>query len=97
MTHIETTEPERSFMPTFCHRCGESLANVWFTMSRFNTQMICGYCAVLEERHPRYTEACDEEFKAVRNGDYNYPGIGAPDDLLAASAAARAVRREKER
>jgi hypothetical protein len=42
----------------------------------FNTQMICFDCSEDEEKNPRYNEAVEEENKAVKNGNYNFGGIG---------------------
>ena len=64
-----------------CNRCGASFANRAHTMSFFNTDMICMDCVQKERKHPRYKEAHDTECEAVRRGDYNFPGIGKPEDL----------------
>ena len=45
-------------------------------MSIFNTEMCCDACLGKEKRHPRYKEAKDAEMQAVRNGNYNFEGIG---------------------
>lgn len=50
-------------------------------MSRFNTECCCMDCIETEKRHPDYQRAYDAELQAVKNGDYNYPGIGKPEDL----------------
>lgn len=61
-----------------CQRCGnETKAH---TVSMFNTQTICLECKAIERTHPRYEEACKAELEAVRNGDYNFPGIGWDGD-----------------
>lgn len=62
-----------------CHRCGDE-SRVWM-MSRFNTQECCLRCIERERTHPRYPEAEKAELDAIRSGDYNFPGIGLPDDL----------------
>jgi hypothetical protein len=64
-----------------CNRCGASFANRAHTMSFFNTDMICMDCVQKERKHPRYKEAHDTECEALRRGDYNFPGIGKPEDL----------------
>lgn len=63
-----------------CDRCGTQ-TNV-HTMSRFNTETICPDCEDLERAHPRYEEAVRVEADAVRQGNYNFPGIGLPSDLF---------------
>ena len=62
-----------------CVRCKAQDAIT--TMSRFNTDIICVDCETKERAHPRYQEAADAELAAVKRGDYNYPGIGKPEDL----------------
>jgi predicted sulfurtransferase len=64
-----------------CNRCGVSFANRAHTMSFFNTDMICMNCVQKERKNSRYKEAHDTECEAVRRGDYNFPGIGKPEDL----------------
>ena len=62
-----------------CARCGGEAGP--FTMSRFNTEMCCFDCIDIEKRHPKYEEAEAAEQAAVVRGDYNFPGIGKPEDL----------------
>lgn len=57
-------------------------------MSKFNTEIICLDCKDREKRHPQYAEADRAETTAVRNGNLNYPGIGAPPDLYLPENAA---------
>ena len=62
-----------------CERCGKAgLATI---MSTFNTDLICLGCKEQEKRHPKYQAAYDAEQAAVASGNYNFPGIGKPDDL----------------
>lgn len=46
------------------------------TMSRFNTQMICLGCEEEERSRPDYKDAVEAEIAAIRNGNYNFVGIG---------------------
>lgn len=62
-----------------CERCGKD--SVASTMSYFNLEVICLECCNLEEAHPLFEEAKRIETEAVANGNYNFPGIGLPDDL----------------
>ena len=62
-----------------CDRCGER--PIALTMSKFNTDMVCRVCEDKEKAHPKYDEAVEAELAAVRRGEYNYPGIGKPEDL----------------
>jgi hypothetical protein len=62
-----------------CHRCGQKSAS--FIGSYFNTELLCFDCRQKEEAHPRYREAVAAECAACQAGDFNFPGIGKPDDL----------------
>lgn len=62
-----------------CERCGGTSS--FSTGSWFNTEQICLECAERERAHPRFEEARRVEREAVRNGDFNFPGIGLPSDL----------------
>lgn len=66
--------------PDHCQRCGKKPIEA-FTMSRFNTEIICMGCKEAEKKHPRYQEACDVELAAIKSGNMNYEGIGLPADL----------------
>jgi len=66
-------------MPDRCQRCFKETNCL--IMSMFNTQMICISCKEKEEKHPKYQEAREKEAKAIKSGNYNYPGIGKPSDL----------------
>ena len=67
--------------PTHCERCGVSLKLRAHTLSFFNTQMICMECREKERAHPGYKRAHDAEVEAVKRGDFNFPGVGKPEDL----------------
>lgn len=62
-----------------CERCHRRAGVL--TGSYFNTQMICETCAGRERRHPEFEEARKAEEAAVRNGDFDFEGIGKPGDL----------------
>lgn len=62
-----------------CDRCKEE-AKI-FQMSRFNTDNCCMECLEKEKRHPMYAKAVAAERAAVLAGNYNFEGIGLPDDL----------------
>jgi hypothetical protein len=59
-----------------CQRCRED-AKVT-SMSRFNTQMCCMNCLDLEKKHPKYHVAETLEIAAIKQGRYNFQGIGLP-------------------
>jgi hypothetical protein len=50
-------------------------------MSKFNLDVICFPCKRKEEKHPSYPAAVAAEEAACKRGDYNFPGIGKPEDL----------------
>jgi recombinational DNA repair protein (RecF pathway) len=62
-----------------CERCGRS-TNIT-KMSFFNTDQCCPHCIEVEEKHPDYPAAKEAEHKALVGGNYNFPGIGLPEDL----------------
>lgn len=62
-----------------CERCGKETQVS--TCSRFNTQQICMECAKVEREHPLYGLARDIEYEHIKQGDYNYEGIGLPQDI----------------
>lgn len=66
-------------IPKHCDRCGARMRVS--IMSKFNTDIICLDCQEKERSHPDYERACRIEREAVRDGDYNFPGIGKPADL----------------
>jgi hypothetical protein len=46
------------------------------TMSMFDVSLICITCSDTEKKHPDYEKARSAEQEAVRQGDYNFKGIG---------------------
>lgn len=66
---------------THCDRCGADLRTTGHTMSRFNTDTICPDCEDAERRHPEYQRAVQVEQEQIRRGNYNFAGIGLPEDL----------------
>lgn len=62
-----------------CDRCGKE--TIIHRMSKFNTDNCCMNCIDKETKHPLYKAACDADIEAVRNGNYNFEGIGKPADL----------------
>lgn len=62
----------------FCERCGEGSPAL--KMSFFNKDMCCMTCLSVEQQHPKYEEARKKEHQECLNGNYNYDGIGLPED-----------------
>lgn len=50
-------------------------------MSYFNEDMCCPSCIAKEKKHPKYAEAKRIENEEVKKGNFNFQGIGLPDDL----------------
>ena len=61
-----------------CHRCGKESNQ--YTMSKFNTDLICMECKEAEKKHPRYREAVAAEERAVMCGNFNFQGVGWTDE-----------------
>jgi len=62
-----------------CDRCKKEAKSLRCSM--FNTQMCCEECIKKEQGHPLYQTAKERERESVLNGNYNFEGIGLPDDL----------------
>lgn len=77
----------RTSIPNHCERCGEQ--HVPLIGSYFDESMICPRCEAIERQHPDFKRARDTEMQQVRAGNYNYPGIGLPEDLAEQCRAAR--------
>ena len=60
---------------THCDRCGQPLHGCSI-MSMFNTDVICMNCKMKEKSDPRYRKAVEADNEAIRNGNYNFKGIG---------------------
>lgn len=59
-----------------CQRCGKP--TIAMIMSMFNTEEICMACSDAERKDPGFEDARAADERAVRCGDYNFPGIGRP-------------------
>jgi len=66
------------FLPK-CDRCNEETNSTIGSM--FNLQMVCDKCKDKEVKHENYDLARKVESDQVRSGNYNYEGIGLPEDL----------------
>lgn len=70
---------KKLFENGICERCKKRTER--FTMSIFNTQMICINCKTKETNHPLYAKAKQKELEETRRKNYNFEGIGLPEDL----------------
>ena len=62
-----------------CQRCYQDCYATM--MSMFNTDIICMDCKKKEREHPRYKQAVDAECEQIKQGNYNFTGVGVPGDL----------------
>lgn len=62
-----------------CDRCGREAIGT--TLSYFNTETICWTCSDEERQHPKFAAAQDVEELHVIAGNYNFEGVGLPDEL----------------
>lgn len=62
-----------------CDRCNAEMNT--YIMSMFNIQEICVDCEEKERKHPNYPKAVQAEHSACISGNFNFPGIGLPNDL----------------
>jgi hypothetical protein len=64
-------------------------------MSMFNKDIICTTCKVEEAKHPKYKEACAKERDEILNKkNFNFEGIGLPDELKVDDKKRRAIAME---
>jgi hypothetical protein len=63
----------------YCDRCCKPATIT--IMSKFNKDVICIPCKEEEKLHHKYKEASDVELAECKKGNYNFEGIGLPDDL----------------
>ena len=63
-----------------CDRCRLKKPGEGFRMSVFNTDWLCPTCQEIEESHPDFEKARSAETQQVINGNYNFKGIGLPND-----------------
>lgn len=62
-----------------CQRCYQpAFATI---MSMFNTQTICLDCSAKERQHPDFKAAREADEAAIKQGNYNFRGVGRPSGL----------------
>lgn len=69
---------DKFFTQEHCDRCKGSLVGGRM-MSRFNEDCLCMSCIQKEREHKDYKTAVEAEIEAVKNGNYNFKGIGFPE------------------
>lgn len=66
---------DKFFSQEHCDRCGGSLES-GRVMSMYNNDCICMECKEKERKRPDYKKALDADHNAIKNGNYNFEGIG---------------------
>lgn len=69
---------DKFFTQKTCDRCGGSLSGGRI-MSMYNTDCICMECKNDELKRPDYRKAVEADLAEIRNGNYNFQGIGLID------------------
>lgn len=57
-----------------CQRCGKE--TICTIMSMYSTAEICMDCKDKETKRPDYKAAVDADVAAIKQGNYNFKGIG---------------------
>ena len=61
-----------------CDRCHNEI-KFYSMLSVFNNRdILCDDCVEEEMHHPDYQYAKDKEVEAIKNGNYNFHGVGWP-------------------
>ena len=63
-----------------CHRCGAK-SNVHI-MSMYNEELICMDCKDKETKRDDYGKAVEADHAEIKQGNYNFKGIGLGDQNL---------------
>ena len=66
---------DKFFTQKTCDRCGGSLKSGRI-MSMYNTDCICMDCKKKEREREDYHNAVEADHEQIRNGNYNFEGIG---------------------
>ena len=80
MKHLNSYKTFESMQRDNCDRCGGETHGKTI-MSMFNQDVICTDCKDREKAHPKYKDAVEADNTAIKSGDYNFKGIGLPEDL----------------
>lgn len=64
-----------------CDRCGNKDKKLLF-ISVFNLDSICVCCKEEEEKHNEYSKAIRVNRAEEAKGNYDFEGIGLPEDLI---------------
>ena len=71
---------DKFFSQKYCDRCGGSLESGRM-MSKFNEDCLCMDCIQKERQRDDYKAASDAEIEAVRNGNFNFKGVGLNESI----------------
>lgn len=64
-----------------CDRCQRPVTNGKTFLSYFNKQVICEGCKSDEKSHADYNKAVQADIDSCKKGNFNFDGIGLPEDL----------------
>ena len=64
----------RSWNFDHCQRCYQK--GQWYIMSMYDDRMVCEVCKAAEEKRPDYEAARSADEAAIRQGNFNFRGIG---------------------
>ncbi len=70
---------DKFFTQQTCDRCGGSLEGGRI-MSMYNEDCICIKCKEEERKRSDYRKAVDADNEQIRNGNYNFKGIGYTEE-----------------
>lgn len=73
-----------------CDRCKKEAPIA--IMSYFNIEMLCKACVKEERQHPDYAKAVLAEHDEVVKGNYNFPGVGLPKDLVGGHVMSNGIK-----
>lgn len=62
-----------------CERCHKPTNGITI-MSMFNEQVICMDCKGKEKQRPDYDKAVQADIAEIKNGNYNFKGIGLKEE-----------------
>ena len=68
-------DPQETMQRKVCDRCHQPTNGIT-TMSMFNQEVICIPCKDKEKNEPGYAAAVEADHAAIRQGNYNFPGVG---------------------
>ena len=78
-----------------CQRCTGKTHGIT-TMSMFNNDILCMPCKNKEVAHPLYGAAVDMDNNEIKKGNYNFEGMGLPNELKHNAEGIEVAKEEKK-